>query len=309
MDQLEAIGLFQRVVETGSFTEAARQTNTSTSSVSRRIAELEEWVGAALLHRTTRKVGMTEAGHRFHQHTLNLLSDLDEARLVASQREDEPAGEVRVSMPASLEQHIVVAASLFQARWPEVQFGLTSTDRNVDLVSEGFDLAIRAGELADSTLRARRLCDVPRRLCASPAYLAGAAELNHPADVQHHDCLVLGRVRRNTAWSFSGEDSPIVVEAAPSFVANSGNMLVHAARHGRGLMLAPEWIVGPYLANGELVEALPGYRPEPAISSLYAVHAYKRFVPPKVALFIEFLADRFSRGYDWLVSPTDLSVS
>ena len=309
MDQLGAIGLFQRVVETGSFTEAARQTNTSTSSVSRRIAELEEWVGAALLHRTTRKVRLTEAGHRFHQHTQTLLLDLDEARLVASQKEDEPAGEVRITMPASLEQHIVVAAAHFQARWPDVHFGLVSTDRNVDLVSEGFDLAIRAGELADSTLRARRLCDVPRRLCASPAYLENAPALHQPGDVQHHDCLAFGRVRRPAAWSFRGADGVTVVETAPSFVANSGNMLVHAARHGRGLMLAPEWIVGPYLANGDLVEVLPDYRPEPETSSLYAVHAYKRFVPPKVALLIAFLAERFSRGYDWSASPTDLSAS
>ena len=306
MNHLGAIDLFNRVVETGSFSETGRQANLSTSSVSRHIAELEEWVGAALFHRTTRSVNLTEAGRRFHQHTQNMLLDLDEARLIASQKEGDPSGLLRVSIPASLEQHIVVAASVFQAQWPEVSFSLISTDRNIDLITEGFDLVIRAGEMKDSTLKARRIATVQRRLCASPQYLATAPELIQPSDIENHDCLIFNRTQRRKIWRFKGNRDVIEVEASGKFIANSGNMLVTAARHGRGLFLSPDWIVGPYIASGDLIELLSSFSPYPANSTLYAVHPYQRFIPPKVKGFIDFLIEHFSDSYDWSASPTNL---
>ena len=137
MDQLGAIALFNKVVETGSFSAAGRQSNLAPSSVSRRIVDLEAWLGATLFHRTTRKLNLTEAGLQFHKRTRELLLDLEEARVMAASLEEAPAGLVRISVPASLEQHIVVATAVFQARWLEVSFGLTSTDLNVDLVGQG----------------------------------------------------------------------------------------------------------------------------------------------------------------------------
>lgn len=299
MDHLGAITLFNKVVEVGSFSEAARQSNLSTSSVSRRVAELEAWVGAALLHRTTRKLSLTEVGRVFHQRTSDILLDLEEARITAAQLEDQPAGMLRISMPASLEQQIVVAASLFQKNWPDVSFNLISSDRNVDLVAESFDLVIRAGELNDSTLRARKIADVTRRLCASPAYIATAPELNHPRDIENHDCLILSRTQTYKNWRFSDGASICDIRASGKFIANSGNMLVSAARHGRGLMLAPDWISAPYVASGELIDILPEFPPHPSTSTLYAVHPYQRFVPPHLRLFIDFLSERFSKDYDW----------
>ena len=306
MDQLGAISLFNKVVEAGSFSEAARQSNLSTSSVSRRVVELEAWLGAALLHRTTRKLRLTEVGRVFHLRTKDILLDLEEARITAGRLEDEAAGLMRISMPASLEQHIVVAASLFQARWPNVSFNLISSDRNVDLIREGFDLAIRVGELRDSTLRVKKITDVKRRLCASPQYLATAPELAHPIDIEDHDCLLLSRTQTYKIWQFSDGDSICDVRASGKFIANSGNMLVNAARHGRGLMLSPDWIMAPYIANGELIELLPAFTPHPETSTLYAVHPYQRFVPPHVRLFIDFLIERFSGKFDWSVPPTNL---
>ncbi len=306
MDQLGAIALFNKVVETGSFSEAGRQSNLAPSSVSRRIVDLEGWLGATLFHRTTRKLNLTEVGRSFHERTRSILLDLDEARTIAASLENKPTGLVRVSVPASLEQHVVVATALFQARWPDVSFGLTSTDRIVDLVAEGFDVAIRAGQLKDSSLRARKLTEVARRLCASADYLATAPNLTHPRDIEGHQCLALRRGPGNNTWRFKSGRRIVDVKASGGFAANSGNMLVTAARHGRGLLLSPDWILGPYVARGDLVEVLPKFSPYPATSTLYAVHPYQRFVPPKVRVFIDFLVERFGNDYDWSIDPTDI---
>lgn len=304
MDQLGAIALFNKVVETGSFSEAGRQTDLAPSSVSRRIVDLEGWLGATLFHRTTRQLNLTEVGRAFHERTRSILLDLEEARTIAASLENKPAGLVRVSVPASLEQHIVVATAVFQSRWPDVSFGLTSTDRNVDLVAEGFDVAIRAGKLKDSTLRARKLADVTRRLCASPTYMQSAPPLAQPRDLENHRCLALRREPGFNTWRFRYGRKIVDIKAGGSFTANSGNMLVTAALHGRGVMLSPDWIVGPAIARGALVELLPKHPPYPATSALYAVHPYQRFIPPKVRVFIDFLVERFGSGYDWAKEPS-----
>lgn len=301
MDQLGAIALFNRVVETGSFSEAGRQANLAPSSVSRRIVDLENWLGVTLFYRTTRKLNLTDAGRDFHESTRNILLDLEEAKTKAAGLEFTPAGLVRISLPASLEQHIVVATSKFRTQWPDVSFGLTSTDLNVDLISEGYDLAIRAGKLQDSSLRARKLIEIPRRLCASPKYLAKAPQLENPEDLTLHECLTLRRNTGANTWHFRRGRKRFEVEASGSFMANSGNMLVTAARQGQGIVLSPDWIVGPHLASGDLVEVLPGFVPHPAASTLYAIYPYKRFVPPKVRMFIDFLVKHFHADYDWSV--------
>ena len=305
MDQLGAIVLFNKVVETGSFSEAGRQSNLVPSSVSRRIVDLEGWVGATLFHRTTRKLSLTEVGRLFHERTRSIMLDLEEARIMAAALEDKPAGLVRVTLPASLEQHIVAATAWFQALWPEVSFGLTSTDRDVDLVAEGFDIAIRAGRLKDSSLRARKLAEVPRSLCASPQYLATAPHLDHPGDIENHNCLAFRRNPGDNIWQFKDGGEIVDVRVRSVFTANSGNMLVTAARLGRGLILSPDWVMGPPIARGELVKLLPAYPPYPATSTLYAVHPYKRFIPPKVKVFIDFLIERFEKDYDWSVPPAE----
>lgn len=305
MDQLGAIVLFNKVVETGSFSEAGRQSNLVPSSVSRRIVDLEGWVGATLFHRTTRKLNLTESGQLFHERTRSIMLDLEEARIMAAGLEDKPAGLVRITLPASLEQHIVLATTLFQESWPDVSFGLTSTDRNADLVAEGFDIAIRAGQLKDSTLRARKLAEVPRRLCASPQYLATAPHLTHPRDIEKHSCLTLRRNPGDNIWQFKDDGEVIGIKVHGKFTANSGNMLVNAARHGHGLILSPDWVVAGPIARGELVTLLPTYPAYPATSSLYAVHPYQRFIPAKVKVFIDFLIERFDNDYDWSMHPTE----
>lgn len=303
MDRLGAITLFTKVVETGSFSEAGRQSNLAPSSVSRRINELESWVGATLFYRTTRRLNLTEVGHSFYERTRSILLDLEEARVISAQLEDHPSGLIRLTIPASMESHLIAVMSDFQSRWPGVSFSIMFTDHMVDLVAEGFDLAVRIGRMEDSTLKARKIGEAGRFLCASPAYLSRVGTPNHPSELLHHDCLTFRTHPGYNVWGFHDSNSEnkdtINVRASGGFSANSGSALVPPAKAGMGLVLLPEWLVGPGLVSGELVEVLPQFKPVPHRTPLYAVHHYQRFVPPKVKAFVEFLADRFGGDYDW----------
>ncbi len=299
MDTLTALSLFAKAVETGSFSEAGRQSGLAPSSVSRRIVELEGWVGAALFHRTTRKLNLTETGRSFYERTRDILLDLEEARIIAAQLEEHPSGLIRLTMPASMERHLTAGIGEFQTRWPEVHFALSFTDQMVDLVGEGYDLAVRVGQLEDSTLRARKIGEARRTLCASPDYLNRTGTPEQPQDLANHNCLIFKTHAGYNVWRFKSGARTVDIRASGSFNANSGNALINAARDALGLVLAPEWLVGPYLANGELVEVMPKHSPVPDRTPLYAVHSYQRFVPPKVKTFVEFLGKRYGSNYDW----------
>ena len=299
MDRLGALSLFAKAVETGSFSEAGRQSGLAPSSVSRRIVELKGWVGATLFNRTTRKLNLTEVGRSFYERTRGILLDLEEAKVVAAELEDHPSGLVRLTIPASMERHLTAAICEFQSRWPGVQFALTFTDRVVDLVGEGYDLAVRIGQLEDSTLRARKIAEARRYLCASPRYLDRTGAPQHPQDIAGDNCLIFRTHPGYNVWRFKTGGRTLDIRASGSFRANSDNALINAARNATGLILAPEWLVRPALANGELVEVLPANPPVPDRTPLYAVHPYQRFVPPKVKTFVEFLVKRYGKRYDW----------
>jgi DNA-binding transcriptional LysR family regulator len=169
----------------------------------------------------------------------------------------------------------------------------------LDLVGEGYDLAVRTGRLEDSTLRARKIGEARRYLCASPRYLDRAGVPERPESLADHNCLIFRTHPGYNVWRFKSGGRTVGVRASGSFSANSGNALINAARDAMGLVLAPEWLVGPFLANGELVEVLPKYPLDPDRSLIYAVHPYQRFVPPKVKTFVEFLVNRYGKAYDW----------
>jgi DNA-binding transcriptional LysR family regulator len=299
LDRLGAISLFVKAVETGSFSEAGRQAGLSPSSVSRRIDELEGWVGSAMFHRTTRKLTLTEAGLSFYKRTHAILLDLEEARTAAGQLQDHPSGLIRMTVPEGMERHLSPAISDFQMQWPDVSFVVDFSARIVDLVGEGFDLAIRVGQMEDSTLRSRKIAAAKRYLCASEKYLLEAGAPERPEDLEDHNCLIYRALPGYNVWRFKSGSTTINVRASGSFSANSGNALVNAACEGRGIVLSPGWLVGPFLARGDIVEILPGISPSPARVPLYAVHPYRRFVPPKVKVLVDFLARRFGDNYDW----------
>ncbi len=180
-----------------------------------------------------------------------------------------------------------------------MEFALNFTDRVVDMVGEGYDLAVRMGELEDSTLRVRKIGAARRYLCASPRYLDRAAALERPEDLAGHNCLIFRTHPGYNVWRFKSGGRTVDVRASGNFSANSGTALINAARDARGPVLAPEWLVGPFLANGELVEVLPKHPPVPDRTPVYAVHPYQRFVPPKVKTFVDYLVNRYGEGYDW----------
>lgn len=308
MDRLGAITLFTKVVEAGSFSEAGRQSNLAPSSVSRRIVELEAWIGATLFHRTTRRLNLTEVGRSFYERTRGILLDLEEARVVSAQLEDHPSGLIRLTIPASMEIHLTAAMSDFQARWPAVTFSIMFTDHVVDLVAEGFDLAVRIGRMEDSTLKARKIGEAGRFLCASPSYLSRVGTPERPEELADHNCLTFRTHPGYNVWRFQSRDNDdretIDVRASGGFSANSGDALITPAKSGMGFVLLPEWLVGPPMKSGELVEALPAFLPVPHRTPLYAVHPYQRFVPPKVRTFVDYLADRFGGDYDWAKAPS-----
>lgn len=299
MDRLGAISLFTKVVETGSFSEAGRQTGRSPASVSRQIKELEEWIGGRLFTRTTRKITLTEIGRSYYGRVRHILLDLEEAQVIAAGMQDYPTGNIQITVPASLESHLTVAAANFQARWPGVEFSFSVTDEVVDLVKEGFDMAIRIGRLQDSTLKARKISEAKRVICASPKYLEASGTLERAEHLQNHNCLTFSASPGYNIWQFRRGSKTIDIRAEGRFRTNSGPALVCAARLDMGIILVPEWLVSPFLKSGELVSLLKNDQLSEATTPIYAVHAYERFVPPKVKIFIDYLVERFGGNYDW----------
>jgi len=203
-------------------------------------------------------------------------------------------------VPASIARlHLVSAVAAFQSQYSAVRVVLSVTDRVADLVGEGLDVAIRVGELEDSSLMARKVSEARRLVCVSPAYLERAGEPRHPAELSDHACVTFRQHPGSNLWRFRDGDDKIEVRATGAFFADDGEALVAAACAGLGLSLLPEWLVGPEISSGRLVEVLKDYAADPALTPLYAVYAPGPYVAPKVRAFVDFLAGRFARDYSW----------
>lgn len=299
MDRLAALEAFAKVAETQSFSEAARRLRSSKSAVSRHVAALEASLGARLFHRTTRSLTLTEAGQDYFARASRILADLDEADASVSQLQAAPRGRLRVNAPMSFGfLHLAPALGDFLARYPEVELDVTLTDRFVDLVDEGVDVAVRIGSLTDSSLVARRLAGIRRVLCASPDYLERRGVPRTPDDLKGHDCLSNTNINITREWRFvhpedgtasSGKPWPVEVKGRMS--ANSGDMLRVAALRGHGFVHLPTFIVGDDLRAGTLVSVLEPYVAQDL--TLNAVYPTARHLSPKVRAFVDFLAERF----------------
>ena len=198
---------------------------------------------------------------------------------------------------------MTVAAAAFQARWPGVEFIFSLTDRMVDIVKEGYDMAVRIGRLADSSLKARKIGEGKRYICASPSYIQKFGTPERAEDLEEMCCLTFRSSPGPNIWQFRRSGKTIDVRAEGRFRADYGPALVRAAKLGMGIILVPEWLVGSALKSGELVALLENEQLSPATTPIYTVHAYQRFVPPKVKVFTDFLSERFSQGYDWSRPP------
>lgn len=299
MDRLAALESFARVAETGSFSAAARALNLSKSLVSRQVSALEAELGSRLIARTTRSLTLTEAGRSYYDQVARILTQMEEADLSVSQLQATPRGKLRVSAPVSFSMlRLAPALPDFLALYPEIEVDIVLNDRRVDLLADGFDLAIRIGKLADSSLIARKLSDIKRYVCASPDYLALRGTPKVPADLKRHDCLCYSNVDLMTEWRFTDLDGrPLSVEVKGRVHANNGDLLRAAALRGLGFLELPDFLVASDVEKGDLVSVLEPYIRQD--SAVYAVYPHARYLPPKIRVFVDFLAGRWGGDPDW----------
>ncbi|MDT0177705.1 LysR family transcriptional regulator [Enterobacter sp. BRE11] len=286
--QTEDLRIYVAVIHAGNFTAAAEQLMLSKQYVSRRMAALEASLDAQLLIRNTRKLSVTEAGMLFLTHAQRILDDIHEAEQAMSTRRQALHGTFRISMPMSFGMsHLSPLIAQFLAQHPALQFHIELADRYVDMIGEGFDMAIRIGALADSTLIARRLGEQRRLICASPAYLARASTPATPDDLAQHACLRYGR-EALSGWELqqAGKSKSVTVQGP--MLSNNGEVLRDAAIAGLGLVLLPGFIVEPALKRGELVSVLEAYQPAPlCLNAVYPQHRQRSEVNRVLLNFLQ----------------------
>lgn len=290
------VALFVRAALLANVSAAGREFGVSATVASSRLAQLERQLGARLLHRTTRRVTLTQDGELFLARAQTLLDAADSARAAVGRARGEPHGRLRISMSSSFgRQHVAPVIPAFLRRYPQVSIDLRLSDEIVDLVDEGIDLAIRLGALRDSSLVARRLAVNRRVVCASPAYLAEHGTPHHPADLARHECVVLGDQRD---WAFETPAGPLTVRVGGRLVASNGEAIREALVDGFGIAIKSTWDVGPNLRDGSLVPVLADY-PLAEPSAIWAVYPSRAFVPLKLTAFIDFIAAHFGDPPYW----------
>ncbi len=293
MDGIGQIHLFVRVVEAGGFTAAARELGVPKSTVSRQIARLEDRLGVRLLERTTRALRTTEVGQAFYERCGRIVGDLAEAEAAVTQAQVVPQGTLRVSAPLTFGYLFLgdlVAA--FMVAYPDVQVEVHLSDRKVDLIEEGYDLAIRAGTLSDSSMIARRLGSAESVLCASPAYLEAHGTPATPDDLKHHACL-LYEYQSPSSWRVGD----VTVPVSGRLVSNNGDILRAAAVAGLGIVNAPRFIVARELVEGRLVSILQEHLRQNA--GIWAIYPHNRHLSAKVRAFVDFAVDYFGEVAPW----------
>lgn len=298
IDDLVGLAAFVEVAEAGGFSAAARRLNLSKSAVSKQVSRLENRLGARLLNRTTRQLSLTEVGADFLERAQRALAEVRAAEEAVSRLTERPRGRLRVNAPVSFAiRHLAPLLAAFQEDCPDLSVDLTLNDRRVDLVEEGYDVAIRIGRLADSSLVARRLAPVSHIICAAPSYLARAGRPSRPAELTGHRCLLYTYLDVGNRWVFEGPDGRESVTIDSALTANNGDALVAAAIGGSGIVGTPSFIAADALAAGQLEPLMPGYRlPEAAVHAVYPHH---RHLSLKVRSFVDFLADRFRGTPPW----------
>jgi DNA-binding transcriptional LysR family regulator len=299
MNRLSAIESFVRVAELKSFSEVAARLNTSKSVVSRHVAALEAQLGLRLFHRTTRAITLTEAGRGYFERVSQILLDLQDADQAVSHLQMTPRGRLKVSAPMSFGfLHLAPALADFLAQYPELEVDVTMSDRFVDLVEEGFDLAVRIGTLADSSFIAKRIAPIRRVICASPSYLEAHGRPAVPQDLRAHQCLCNSNQPAGREWRFTMPDgNPVSVPVNGRLAMNNGDALRVAALNHLGFIDIPTFIVGVDLKAGTLVSVLDDHVPQ--VLALHAVYSHARHLSPKVRAFIDFLARRFGPRPYW----------
>lgn len=299
MDRFADMQMFIRIVEAGSISGAAERLEVAKSAVSRRLAELEGRLGVQLLRRTTRRLNLTDSGRAFLDRAQTILADLDEAEAAVSQSHSALKGRLRVALPLSFGLlHLAPLIEEFMALHPDVEFDLDFNDRQIDLMQEGFDLAIRIANLPDSSLIARRLAPIQHVLSASPAYLTRHGTPTTPQDLQRHVCLAYSNLANPGVWQYRTPDGVAgSVQVPVKLKANNGDFLCRAALAGHGLILHPTFYLRDALASGALIALLTDVAwPE---LNAYAVYPPTRHLSSRVRTLVDFLAHELAGVPAW----------
>ncbi|MCK2151269.1 LysR family transcriptional regulator [Marinobacter alexandrii] len=294
-DKLVAMKIFRRVAEVGSFTRAADDLGVTAATVSKHIAFLEQDVGTRLISRTTRRMHLTDAGLAFLRRTQAILDDLEEAELEARGFQAEPKGTIRINVPMSFGlTHITEAIDSFLNRYPEIEVDLQLSDQMVDLVEQGVDIAIRVrSALPDSSMLAKPLRQSRNMVCASPGYLANAAEINRPADLVQHNCLAFTHHDRPRVWELGEEQ----VTVNGNFTTDSSLAIRQSLLRGLGVGFLPRFLVQTDIENGALVPLLEEFPPQPY--TVFAIFPPGRKQPTKVRLLLEHVDQHLGEKPYW----------
>lgn len=293
MDRLGEMSAFVRAVETGGFTAAARQLGLTPSALSKLVTRLENRLGARLLHRTTRRLQMTPEGEVFFNRARHILSAVDDAENEVSQAGKSPRGLLRLHCGSAFGLHqLTPAIPRFQELYPEVELDLTISDTATSL-EEGYDMAIRIGPLDESSMVARRICNLERLICAAPAYLARHGTPRTPDDLQQHNCLWITSLPALRRWPFDTEEGIRIVLVSGNVVANNAETVLQLALEGVGITRLTDVIVGEAIRSGKLVPILTDWNHVEPVP-LYATYPSGRNLSPKVRAMVDFLVTTFA---------------
>ena len=297
MDRMTSMATFVKVVESGGFSAAARTLSMSPSMVTAHVQALEERLGVRLLNRSTRRVSLTEVGHAYYERCLQILAEADDADQIAQALQSTPRGTLRLNTSIAIPPLLAPVIAEFVALYPEVSVSLTMTDRMIDLVEEGFDLAVRNMAVPDSSLVVRRVATYRFVVCGAPGYLAARGIPRQPADLSRHNCLVYSHSAWGNEWRFAGPDGEQSVAVEGNLQANSDNALRLAAVHGQGLALAPSFLLIDEIKSGRLVPILTEFlQTEHAINAIYP---HRHHLSAKVRSFIDLLVKHFHEDPGW----------
>jgi DNA-binding transcriptional LysR family regulator len=296
MSSLVDLEIFARVVTAESMSAAGREMGLSPAVISKRVRRLEDRLGTRLLQRTTRQIALTEAGQGFYERVVAILASIEEAEAFVTRRSTTARGTLKVTAPTSFgRMHVAPHLGPFLAANPELSINLQLSDEFVDIVGEGFDVAIRIAELSASSHVARRLAPVHRVLCAAPAYLEQNGRPASLAELEKHACL---SPQQQDAWRLDGPDGPVVFRPAATIRTNSSEVVREMVVAGLGIALRSTWDVGPELSSGRLEVVLPDFRGARGVA-VHAVYPSRRFLPLKVRVFIDHLAGLYGAAPYW----------
>lgn len=291
MTSISDLDIFARVARTANMSAAGREMGLSPAVVSKRISLLEDRLGARLFQRTTRHLTLTETGEGYFKRVVDILSLIEEAEDFVSRRNTRPRGVLKVTAPTAFSRlHIAPHLPAFLNRFGDIEIEMHLTDNFVDIIRDGFDVAIRIGELRDSSLVARKLAADERVLCATPGYLAEAGKPKKLADLERHNCLLAGA---QDVWRLDGPEGQVHVRVKGNIRSNSGEFVREALLSGLGIALRSVWDISAELESGQLQVVLPEYRGSSSVG-IFAVYPCREFMPNKVNVFIEFLNEVYA---------------